>query len=383
MKLSTLLLSTLAALALGSGTALAEGKPWELSFDQPAYALNETVLFTVSGEPGQFGFLLLDPVSGTSEPLPGIFLDIALSANVLIIPMTMPASGAATIPCQMNCDMMAQMTSIPPLHFQAVSLDGGEVCVSEPKTLHLDATHGDCGPCNECDGGVTFLTMRHVSEAGGYVEAVELGKHDEVKEIYFAKYLEPYEVFSFTGKGKDNKLKKNLTMMVDGQVAAELHTSCSQPIAPGLKFGNFFVIAAESKNGGSICPETQSTDDDCSAGKPSNLEFTYTGGDCSASDNEQDAEKATCAGDPNNDPHVFVRAYGKKGVVYFDGEVDLNASFWIDAPADGKLDNNMFIELSDGDGNVIQTVGFHVSCSQPIGVGDIFGAMSLTGYLAK
>ena len=78
-----------------------------------------------------------------------------------------------------------------------------------------------------------------------------------------------------------------------------------------------------------------------------------------------------------------MRAYGKKGAVYFDGEVDLNASFWINAPSGENLDNNMFIELSDCDGNVLQTVSFHASCSQPIGVGDVYGAMSLTGYVAK
>ena len=383
MKISTFTLSTLAALALSAGTALAEGQPWELSFDQPEYALNETVLFTVSGTPGQFGVLLLDPVSGTSEPFPGVVLDLAFSTDILIIPMTMPATGSATIPCQMDCDMFTQLTSIPPLHFQAVSLGNSEVCVSDSTTLFLNASYGDCGPCEECDGGVTSLTMRFVSESGGYVEAGEFDKHGEVKESYFAGYLEPYEVFSFLGNGKDNKLEKNLTIMVDGQVAAELHTSCSKPIAPGLKFGDFFIIAAESKNGGAICPESQSTGDECSAGKPASLQFKYTGQDCSASDNQQSSDKATCAGDPNMDPHVFVRAYGKKGDVYFDGEVDLNGSFWVSAPTGDNLDNNMFIELSDCDGNVLQTVSFHASCSQPIGVGDVYGALALTGYVAK
>ena len=61
-----------------------------------------------------------------------------------------------------------------------------------------------------------------------------------------------------------------ITIFVNGEFNTKIHTSCSQPIYPGLVFGDFTVVSGSSRNGGNLveCPP-QITCDPCdrSAGK--------------------------------------------------------------------------------------------------------------------
>lgn len=81
MNIPNFFASALAILALSSPPALAGGTPWILSLDQPEYALHESINFQVSGTPGEFGFILFDPIGGPSEPLPGLILTLLSRRN--------------------------------------------------------------------------------------------------------------------------------------------------------------------------------------------------------------------------------------------------------------------------------------------------------------
>ncbi len=68
--------------------------------------------------------------------------------------------------------------------------------------------------------------------------------------------------------------------------------------------------------------------------------------------------------------------------VWFDGMVALGAEFDIDATNAGeeRLRANAHATIFDPEGAVLQTIKFHVSCSQPLNVGDQFGSLLLTGF---
>lgn len=128
--------------------------------------------------------------------------------------------------------------------------------------------------------------------------------------------------------------------------------------------------------------------DECIDGfKPQWLEMQYTGEDCTASSNSQDPDKTQCEGDPDFESEVFIRVSDKenpddpKAKVWFEGEVDLEDTFTIDAGNAGedKLKSNAWalIYESDDDEQLLQKINFHTSCSQPLAVGDQFGSLIL------
>jgi hypothetical protein len=134
--------------------------------------------------------------------------------------------------------------------------------------------------------------------------------------------------------------------------------------------------------------EPPSSGDQCKHDfKPQLLEMQYTGEDCTASNNEQDSKKTRCEGDPKFEPQVFIRASDKekpddsKAKVWFEGLVDLNDVFIIDATNAGedKLKPNTWVLIFESrrGGTLLQKINFHTSCSQPLAVGDQFGSLIL------
>ena len=114
----------------------------------------------------------------------------------------------------------------------------------------------------------------------------------------------------------------------------------------------------------------------------------YDGRDCGATHHSQDSDKVQCDGDSNGETPVQIRASDKedpqddRAKVWFSGEVILDTTFDIDAGnADrNKLKAKMWVHISDLNGNLLQTVLFHTSCSQPLNEGDQFGSLILEGF---
>ena len=119
-----------------------------------------------------------------------------------------------------------------------------------PLPTATPATTATALPCGECHGGVTELTLRYTgTTADARVQVLQ-----KKGEVVFDGIVQPDETFTFSGTDKDGKLGTEITIQVNGQVNATLHTSCSKPIGPGVVSGDFEVVAGHSKDGGPICP---------------------------------------------------------------------------------------------------------------------------------
>ncbi len=252
------------------------------------------------------------------------------------------------------------------------SVKGGALCPIPPPPPP--------GTCGKCDGGVSELTLRNDGPAG----TVEVRKKGG--PVLFSGWVEAGAEFSFKGADKDGKMGADIEVRVDGVLNTTIHVSCSRPIGPGLVSGSFTVMAGASVKGGALCPIPPPPDgscDYCSTGlKPRALTLTYTGQSCAATSHSQDPAKVQCAGDPAGADLVHITVLGGKDKVYFDGVVPLNGSFTLDAANGGepRLHADTNVTILDGAGNVLQTIRFHTSCSQPLMEGDQFGSLQLTGF---
>ena len=63
----------------------------------------------------------------------------------------------------------------------------------------------------------------------------------------------------------------------------------------------------------------------------------------------------------------------------------MNGTFEVDATSMGesRLGGNLYVWILDGDGELLQYVTFHTSCSQPLGVGDQFGSFLIEGFVPE
>lgn len=129
----------------------------------------------------------------------------------------------------------------------------------------------------------------------------------------------------------------------------------------------------------------------CEYGKPKLLRIQYTGSDCSATSHNQKSDKVSCAGDPMGTSPVRILCTDKddpsdsSAKVWFDGEVSLGEYFDASALNAGEDDfkNETYVYTFDLNGTLLQAVEFHTSCSQPLNVGDQFGASRIIGCVGK
>ena len=111
--------------------------------------------------------------------------------------------------------------------------------------------------CSDCDGKVTELTLQYDGTQSAPVKVVQKNG-----DVVFNEEVAPGGQFTFdgtdTGKNGDKPatLGTEITIYVNGTENTDIHTSCSQPIGPGLVRGNFIVIEGYSLNGGLICEVT-------------------------------------------------------------------------------------------------------------------------------
>ncbi|MHC5005628.1 MAG: DUF7467 domain-containing protein, partial [Planctomycetota bacterium] len=130
----------------------------------------------------------------------------------------------------------------------------------------------------------------------------------------------------------------------------------------------------------------------CEYGKPRVLTMEYNGLDCGATSHMQDPGKVSCDDYGPLTDTVFILSTNKanpadsSAKVWFSGVVTLGQLYDIDAANAGlaRLENATFVHVFDGEGGtLLQSTEFHTSCSQPLAVGDQYGASLLVDCLGE
>jgi hypothetical protein len=211
--------------------------------------------------------------------------------------------------------------------------------------------------CSPCDGKVSELSLKYNGDQTD-AHIIVSQKKDDV--VVFDEIIQPGESFSFVGVDKKNTLGTEIIVEVNGVVNTKIHTSCSQPIGPGLIFGDFVVIAGASRNGGALCPlvPPPGGGDDCAEceGKVTRLDFEYGG--------------------PASD---VIKVTDKKGEeIIYNGTIT-DGMFTINGfDKKGTLGTEIIIYI-----NGTENTNIHTSCSQPIGPGLSFGDFTVVGGASR
>jgi hypothetical protein len=253
------------------------------------------------------------------------------------------------------------------------SQDGGALCPVPPPPD---------GECKVCKGGVTSLTLQYNGTLVNPTIKVYEGKDAKADKLIFSGTPDANGQITFQGVKKGEAMGANITIVVNGGFKTAIHTSCSQPIGPGLVRGDFTVVAGTSKDGGALCPIPPPGGDGSfckDLGKPNFITLQYDGGNCSSSTTTQPSGKFACSdsgGGPGTTDPVFVVGGASdvfKGTVFLAG-----TEFTV--PTGGKA--NTFLKIYTADpaagGQLRQSLQIHTSCSAPLIVGEKFGALVLT-----
>lgn len=266
---------------------------------------------------------------------------------------------------------------------------GGDCCADgRPRSITLLYTGRDCSAT------VTTQPSDKWSCAGdpGFAQTVFVRSSDDDDpfetdaDVWFegAVTLNSEFVIDTANAGEDRFDSRTYVHVFDptGTVvlqSVEFHTSCSQPLCVGDQYGSMRIVSCIGEN-------TPIPGDCCANGRPASLTFIYTGESCAATSHFQDPGKVECSGDPASAQTVYIfakdddHAFHSHGKVWFQGIVNLNEPFVLSAQNAGedRLENETFIHIFDPTGaTLLQTVEFHTSCSQPLAVGNQFGASLL------
>lgn len=107
----------------------------------------------------------------------------------------------------------------------------------------------DCG----CEGKVTSLTLRYMGDSTAHIKVVQ--KKDGA--VVFDGDVAAGASFSFDGADRKGTLTTEIYLFVNGKLNTSIHTSCSQPIGPGLVSGDFEVVSGSSRGFATLCPVDQ------------------------------------------------------------------------------------------------------------------------------
>ncbi|MFC1534614.1 SdrD B-like domain-containing protein [Thermodesulfobacteriota bacterium] len=229
---------------------------------------------------------------------------------------------------------------------EGYSKDGGLLCPITP-------TGDECG---DCKGKVTQLTLKYNDDNDDTTADIEVVMKGDGGTV-FNESVTSGDKFTFFGQDKDGTLGTEITLYVDGVENTKIHTSCSQPIGPGLISGVFEVIEAHSKDGGLLCPVVSSGEDmgECK-GKVTLLKLQYLG-------------------DSAADIEVVMK--GKDGGSIFMDNVNQTGEFTIyGQDKKGTLGTEITLYVGG-----VENTKIHTSCSRPIGPGMISGDFKvIEGY---
>lgn len=237
---------------------------------------------------------------------------------------------------------------------KSVSVNGGitwhdandiTACADAPQAGSCDGTPSTS--CGQCDGKVSDLTMLY---HGTKTTTIKITNKDGY--TLFDQAVQPGGQIYLAMADSYGKLTTNIKLYIDGLFHASIHTSCSQPIGPGLIVGDFEVVSGSSLNGGELCRvfcEPTDSTPGCGTcdGKVNELTLGYTGSS-----------------------NAKVQIFNKDGDKLFEKLVVTSGEMLSFSLANnyGKLTPEIKIYL-----NSSYHTSIHTSCSQPIGPGMIAG----------
>ena len=223
-----------------------------------------------------------------------------------------------------------------------VSTNGWEQVLYSVEPILVDSpVSEDCSTfqaCKPCKGKVTQLTMQYRGSETAYI-AVDQSK---VKSSIFEGFVQPGDTFTVNGQDKGT-LGTEISVYVDVEdldtTITKIHTSCSQPIGPGMAFGDFLVLEGYSKDGGLLCPQEPS--DNCACeGKVTVLEFQIL------------------------DPPHSIQVFQKSIPLTLDYKDNDPTRFTIKGIDKNGTMGTEIVIVVDG-----VAINLHTSCSRPIGIG--------------
>ena len=223
---------------------------------------------------------------------------------------------------------------------------------------------------------------------------------DDGARVWFDGIVERGGTYTLNAANADEEKLKGDTYLyaysLDGELLQSLrfHSSCSKPLSPGDVFGAHRLVEMTTTEGGTVtlrdpgpCEIAVPRAPHC-RGKVEVLRLLYTGSTCDTTEHSQDEKKVSCRDERVLLDTVFVRASDKedpddeKAKIWFEGTVSVNEMFDIKASSAGEkeIKSDTYIHVFDSPGGtLLQNLRIHTSCSQPINLGDQFGAFLTFG----
>ncbi|MHC5009596.1 MAG: DUF7467 domain-containing protein [Planctomycetota bacterium] len=237
---------------------------------------------------------------------------------------------------------------------------------------------GDCG----CKGKVTELTLRYDGATDAHIRVLQ-----NKGEVAFDGPVAAGGTFEVAGQDRQGTLGPDIRLFVDGVENTTIHTSCSQPIGPGLVRGDFMVLAGRSRTGGELCPvgdgipvdhapgcdgrflvlEILGFEDWCTC-NPDVCGTCQTCGDCGPCDGKATSLTLRYLGSELAHVEVLQRQ-GSTRTSIFDGDVFPGLSFTVNGQDHG---GTLGAEIEIYVNGALHTT-IHTSCSQPLFVGLVRG----------
>jgi hypothetical protein len=269
-----------------------------------------------------------------------------------------------------------------------------DICDGQATRLVLEYTGSKCGRSSN-DQGKSFCCHGHRSigepasiSAYGYGGGITVTPSSG---IHFGDLVE------FTSAS--GTLPEKIKLAIQGPLGRKQHftldTSCNRAIQCDDQFGAFKVVGVDSTLGGAVdCnappPPPQCVGAGDPAGTPCDAKLVdmvleYHGRDCqSPLPNPQNGE-AECDGNATGATNVgvvYTGKFGYKQQVSPASNINDGDRIRVTATWPGGLYPNQSYKIVDSNG-VLQTVKFHVSCSQPLALGDEFGSFKLVEWTTK
>jgi DNA-binding beta-propeller fold protein YncE len=265
----------------------------------------------------------------------------------------------------------------------------GTPCDSRLKEVGFEYTGDGCTlPLGNPQGGKAECTDFVLGD--GPVNIEYTGKDPGKITVNPSNGINEGALFRVTATGR-NKLHADTKLEIyDSDMSLmqslKIHTSCSKPLQLGDVFGSLRVVEFTTKEGVTKSladPEPPELTSECLIPAPpppphcttkvEALTLRYLGGGCT-DDNDQD--KDDCCGDPGASPVSILITKDADKVSATPSNGIAKGDLITITHSGGKLRRDTKFDITGADG-LTQSLKIHTSCSQPLNLGDRFGAFEV------